>query len=478
MDVLVQIVQLIAAFALLIALHEGGHFLAAKLFKVRVEKFYLFFDAWNIKLFSTYSDWFRKLRGKKPATKKFIKDKDGKDVQDGYEYEGTEYGIGWLPLGGYVKISGMIDESMDLEQMKQEPKPWEFRTKPAWQRLIIMLGGIIMNFITAFVLYSMILCVWGESYIEPENMTYGFKFSEAAKNDGFRDGDIIFKIDNEPLKKWNTACIRDISNAKSVTVLRNYKEVEITLPTKMNMLDMLDPVYAQELMPLNVDSILPGSPAEKIGLKKGDIISAINGTAINDFNDLTDYLTALPTKLSSDAIAADTLKARQVTLTVNGEEKEVLLTQDFRLGFQNKIMPYKVTTQTYNLLTCIPAGINLGCEQVAGYVNDLKYIFTAKGAKSVGGPVGIVSIFPKVWDWMKFWMLTAFLSIALGVMNLLPIPALDGGHAVIAIWEMITRKKPSDKFLERVQMVGFWLIIALMVFATWNDILRLLHINL
>ena len=291
MDVLVQIVQLIAAFALLIALHEGGHFLAAKLFKVRVEKFYLFFDAWNIKLFSTYSDWFRKLRGKKPATKKFIKDKDGKDVQDGYEYEGTEYGIGWLPLGGYVKISGMIDESMDLEQMKQEPKPWEFRTKPAWQRLTIMLGGIIMNFITAFVLYSMILCVWGESYIEPENMTYGFKFSEAAKNDGFRDGDIIFKIDNEPLKKWNTACIRDISNAKSVTVLRNHKEVEITLPTKMNMLDMLDPVYAQELMPLNIDSILPGSPAEKIGLKKGDIISAINGTAINDFNDLTNYLT-------------------------------------------------------------------------------------------------------------------------------------------------------------------------------------------
>ena len=306
----------------------------------------------------------------------------------------------------------------------------------------------------------------------------GFKFSEAAKNDGFRDGDIIFKIDNEPLKKWNTACIRDISNAKSVTVLRNHKDVVITLPTKMNMLDMLDPVYAQELMPLNVDSILPGSPAEKIGLKKGDIISAINGTAINDFNDLTNYLTALPTKLSSDAIAADTLKARQVTLTVNGEEKEVLLTQDFRLGFQNKIMPYKVTTQTYNLLTCIPAGINLGCEQVAGYVNDLKYIFTAKGAKSVGGPVGIVSIFPKVWDWMKFWMLTAFLSIALGVMNLLPIPALDGGHAVIAIWEMITRKKPSDKFLEKVQMVGFWLIIALMVFATWNDILRLLHINL
>ena len=478
MDILIQILQLITAFAILIALHEGGHFLAAKIFKVRVEKFYLFFDAWNIRLFSTYANWFRKLRGKKPAVQKFIKDKDGKDIPDGYQYEGTEYGIGWLPLGGYVKIAGMIDESMDMEQMKQDPQPWEFRTKPAWQRLIIMLGGIIMNFITAFVVYSIVLCVWGESYIKPEDMTYGLKFSEMAKQDGFQDGDIIIKTDDKEVQKWSTASIRDLSNSKTATILRNGAEEVLTLPEKMNMLDMIDPIYAQELIPLNIDSILEDSPASQAGLKKGDVITAINNIPVADFNDLTTILANLQTSLGDDAIAADSLKARHVVLTFNGEDHETVLTPDFRLGIQNMPPQYEVTTKTYNVLSSIPAGVGLGWSQMKGYVNDLKYIFTAKGAKSIGGPVGIVSIFPKTWDWLKFWMLTAFLSIVLGIMNLLPIPALDGGHAVLAIWEIITHKKPSDKFLEKVQIVGFWILIALMVFATWNDILRLLHINL
>lgn len=476
---MIQVLQLIAAFALLILLHEGGHFMAAKVFKVRVEKFYLFFDAWNLRFFSTYADWFRKLRGKKPAVKKYVKDKKGKDVQDGYEYEGTEYGIGWLPLGGYVKISGMVDESMDLEQLKKDPQPWEFRSKPAWQRLIIMLGGVIMNFITAFVLYCMVLCVWGESYIQPEDMTYGMKFSTAAKQDGFIDGDIITHIGGEKVKKWSTACIRDMSNAKTVTILRNGTSMDIDMPENMNMLEMIDPeLYVQELIPLHIDSIAAGSPAESIGLMPGDTISAVNGKPVADFNDLTATLTALSLSLDKNAIAADTLKVRNITLTVNGEDRNVVLTSDFKLGFINKMPEYKITTTDYNIIDCIPAGIELGWSQICGYVNDLKYIFTAKGAKSVGGPIGIVQIFPKVWDWMKFWLLTAFLSIALGVMNLLPIPALDGGHAVLAIWEMITKKKPSDKFLEKVQYVGLWLIIALMVFATWNDIMRLLHINL
>lgn len=478
MDVLIQILQLIAAFAILIVLHEGGHFLAAKLFKVRVEKFYLFFDAWNIKLFSTYSNWFRKLQGKKLATKRFSKDKNGKEVADGYEYEGTEYGIGWLPLGGYVKISGMIDESMDLEQMKKEPQPWEFRTKPAWQRLIIMLGGVIMNFITAFVIYSIILCVWGESYIKPEDLTNGMKFSEMAKQDGFKDGDIIIKLDDQAIKKWTTASIRDLSNSKTATILRNGEEKVINLPEKMSMLDMLDPIYAQELIPLNIDSIMDGSPAQKAGMKKGDKITAINSIPVADFNDLTNILANLQASLDKDAITADSLKARHIILTFNGQNHETTLTPDFKLGVQNRQPEYKITNVTYNFFSSIPAGVGLGWTQMKGYVNDLKYIFTAKGAKSVGGPVGIVSIFPKTWDWLKFWMLTAFLSIVLGIMNLLPIPALDGGHAVIAIWEIITRKKPSDKFLEKVQMIGFWFLIALMLFATWNDIMRLLHINL
>lgn len=475
---MIQVLQLIAAFALLILLHEGGHFLAAKIFKVRVEKFYLFFDAWNLRFFSTYADWFRKLCGKKPAVKRYVKNKKDKDIQDGYEYEGTEYGIGWLPLGGYVKIAGMVDESMDLEQLKKEPQPWEFRSKPAWQRLIIMLGGVLMNFVTAFVLYAMVLCVWGESYVQPEDMTYGMKFSAAAKHDGFLDGDIITHIGGEKVKKWNTACIRNMSNAKTVTILRNGESMDINMPENMNMLEMIDPeLYVQERIPLNIDSITPESPAASIGLKSSDRISAINGTPIEDFNDLTSVLSSISKSLSADAIAADTLKARNIILTVNGEDKPVVLTPDFKLGIVNRIPNYEITSIDYNIISSIPAGLELGWTQICGYVNDLKYIFTAKGAKSVGGPIGIVQIFPKAWDWMKFWLLTAFLSIALGVMNLLPIPALDGGHAVLAVWEIITKKKPSDKFLEKIQYVGLWLIIALMVFATWNDIMRLLHIN-
>lgn len=469
METFIQIAQLIAAFAILIILHEGGHFVAAKAFKVRVEKFFLFFDGWGVKLFSTYWPWVRKMCGKEPVEKK----KDGS-----YEYKGTEYGIGWIPLGGYVSIAGMIDETKDINKLSAEPQPWEFRTKPAWQRLIIMLGGIIVNFITAFVIYSAVLYVNGESYVAPEDLTHGMKFSAAAKKDGFVDGDRIVKIDDGKLVKWSVACLRDISNAKTVTVLRDGAEKVITLPENMSMLDMIEPLYAQERMPLCVDSVFAGSPAEKCGMKKGDVITAMNGDSVADFNDFTDMLAKLSASLKKNAISADSLKARTVMLVINGVEKSVVLTPDFKLGFANAVPNYKITTKEYNLLSCIPAGISFGWTQLKGYVNDLKYIFTKKGVKSMSGPVGIVKIFPETWDWTKFWLLTAFLSIALGVMNVLPIPALDGGHAIMAIFEMVTGKKPSDKFLNRVQMIGFWIIIALFVFITGNDILKLLGIQL
>ena len=277
MEVLIKIVQVVVSLGLLIILHEGGHFLFAKLFKTRVEKFYLFFD-YKFHLFSTYDKWFRKLR-KKPEVPK----KENGDS----EYVGTEYGIGWIPLGGYVKISGMIDESMDLEQMKQDPQPWEFRTKPAWQRLLIMLGGIIMNFIAAFFIYSMVLYAWGKEYVKSEDMTYGMKFNSEAKNIGFQDGDIILGADDQTFDTWSPANLRAMSTAKSAKVLRDGKTVDISLSGDMNLLEMLEePRFADVRMPFEVDSVVAGSPASKIGLKKGCRIDSLNGKKIEDFNDL------------------------------------------------------------------------------------------------------------------------------------------------------------------------------------------------
>lgn len=465
---LIKIAQVIVAFAILIILHEGGHFLAAKMFKIRVEKFYLFFDAWNVKLFSTYWPWFRKMIGKEPVKK----DEKGRE-----EYVGTEYGIGWLPLGGYVKIAGMIDESMDKEQMKQPPQPWEFRTKPAWQRLIVMLGGIIVNFITAFIIYIGVLFAWGESFVKPTDITYGMKFNEEAKADGFCDGDQFVSIDGKEVKAWSVNVLRDIANAKEVSVLRNGKEVSISIPEGKNMLSMAqsNPPYADILIPFSIDSVLAGTPAETIGLKPGDIISEVNGKTVNDYNEFVYMLTSLSEPLSENSTAADSLRLRTVTFLVNQTDTlKAVLTSEFKIGIMPNIPEYKVTNKEYGFLESIPEGLAYGWNKLTSYVSDLKYLFTADGAKSMSGIVGITNIFPEQWDWQRFWLLTALLSIALGVMNVLPIPALDGGHAVFAIYEIITRRKPSDKVLERAQYVGFAIILALMVFATWNDIMRII----
>ena len=485
--ILIKGLQLIVALALLIVLHEGGHFVAAKIFKVRVEKFYLFFD-WKFSLFSTYSNWWRKLMGKAPVKKK----ENGE-----YEYEGTEYGIGWIPLGGYVSISGMVDESSFKEDgsqksfWKQLPQlmkhiivknkdvkgePWEFRTHPAWQRLIIMLGGIIVNFITAFVIYAMVLFTWGESFVKSEDMTYGMKFSEQAKADGFRDGDIIIKTDDETVSTWRMSVLQDMSNAKTVTVLRDGKEVVIQMPEELSLLDMIEqPVYAAMRAPLQIDSILPGTPAEEMGLKKTDVINAVNGHAIKDFNDFQNSLIALPKALPENANFGDSLKARQITLLLNDSViKQVTLTPEFTLGFANA-MPYqdKITTKEYGFFESFPAGVKYGIETLTSYVDQMKYVFTKKGARQVGGFISIGNIFPDVWDWQRFWLLTAFLSIVLGFMNVLPIPALDGGHALFATFELLTGKRLNDNFLLVVQYFGMYILLAIMVLAQLNDILRL-----
>lgn len=473
---LVKALQLIVALSLLVVLHEGGHFMFAKLFKVRVKRFYLFFD------FPFYpKPQFSLVTFQNGKLRFFVRRKELTPEEEEAENNlpddqfHTEYGIGYVPLGGYVDLIGMIDENK--KELSAETHPWEFRTKPAWQRLLIMLGGILMNFLTAFIIYAMVLFTWGESFVKSTDMEYGLKFSEQAKIDGFRDGDIIIKIDDNEVESWKTANLQDLSNAKTATVLRDGKEKVITLPEKMSLLDMLqeNPMYATILLPMEVDSILPGSPAEKANLKKGDKITAVNGKKVANFNELTYEFSLLQESLTDKSTALDSLKKRTISLVVNDKDTiSTVLSSDFTIGFANKI-PYedKITVKKYGFFESFPAGVKLGWETMKSYVDQMKYLFTKKGARSVGGFIGIGKIFPDVWDWQRFWMLTAFLSVALGVMNVLPIPALDGGHAIITIYEMIFRRKPSEKFLERVQSIGMWLLIALMVLANGNDILRL-----
>lgn len=420
----------------------------SKIFKVRVEKFYLFFDAWNFSLF------------------KYPRKKKSEDQ--------TEYGIGWLPLGGYVKIAGMIDESMDKEQMAQEPQPWEFRTKPAWQRLLIMLGGVIVNFIAAFAIYSMVLFVWGKQYLNPADMTCGLKFNAEAKALGFQDGDQLVMIDGDSVEAWSAALVRDISTAKAVTVNRGGESVVVGLPGDLNMLKMLEePRFVTELVPMKVDSVMPGSPAMEVGMKRGDAITSINGVQVADYNDFVWQVASLSQNLNENSIADDSLKARTVDVVINGTDSATaVLTSDFKFGFVAALPEYKISTKEYGFFESIPAGIAYGCDILSGYVSDLKYIFTKEGAKQVGGFGAIANIFPAEWDWRSFWTMTALLSIILGFMNVLPIPALDGGHAVFAVYEIITGRKPSDKFLERAQVVGMIILFGLLIFANLNDVLR------
>ena len=474
--VLIKALQLIVALSLLVVLHEGGHFIFAKIFGVRVKRFYLFFDFpfYPKPQFSLVTYQNGKLRFFVHRKELTPEEEEAENNLPEEQFH-TEYGIGYVPLGGYVDLVGMIDESNT--ELSKETHPWEFRTKPAWQRLLIMLGGIIVNFITAFVIYAMVLFAWGESYVKSTDMEYGMKFSEQAKIDGFQDGDIIVKIDDEDVESWKTALLQDISNAKTTTVLRNGKEKVIILPEKMSLLDMLqeNPVYASPRVPMEVDSIIPNSTAEKIGLQKGDKITAINGTTITDFNDLTYQISLIKENLSDKSTSLDSLKHREITLVINEKDTvEALLSPEFTIGFAPKI-PYqdKITTKEYGFFKSFPAGIKLGWNTMVSYVDQLKYLFTKKGARSVGGFIGIGNIFPDAWDWERFWMLTAFLSVVLGVMNVLPIPALDGGHAILTLYEMITRRKPSEKFLGIVQSIGLWLLLALMILANVNDILRL-----
>ena len=443
------------AIGLLVLLHEGGHFFFAKLFGVRVDKFYLFFDPsiwkWDGSLFK----W-------KPK---------GSD---------TQYGVGWLPLGGYCKIAGMIDESFDTEQMKQPEQPWEFRAKPAWQRLLIMIGGVLVNFLLALFIYSMILFYWGDTYIPVKDMTMGMKFNAEAKALGFQDGDILLGTDKGTFKDFSADLYRDISEATRVDLIRKGTKMSLTLPGDLNLLGMLkaEPSFVRPLIPAEVDSVMADSPAAGIGLQKGDKIVAINDKPIDSYKEFTDQLGILEDMMTAAKTSADSLKIRTATIVFDrGEATDtasVILTPELKLGFYVKTMAgiYEPYTREYGFFESIPAGIKYGWNVLAGYVGDMKYVFTADGAKSLGGFGAIGSLFPPMWDWYMFWKMTAFLSIILAFMNILPIPALDGGHVLFLIYEMITRRKPSETFMIRAEYVGFGILILLMVYANLNDILR------
>lgn len=455
---LIKALQLMLSLSILVLLHEGGHFFFSKLFGVRVEKFYLFFDPW-FHLFEF-----------KP------KNSD------------TTYGLGWLPLGGYCKISGMIDESFDTEQMKQPEQPFEFRSKPAWQRLLIMIGGVLVNFVLALFIYSMILFHWGEDYVATKDMTQGMKFNTEAKALGFQDHDILVGTEFGVFKTFDGDMYRDLSTATRVDIIRGGKPMSLNLPGDLDMLSMIkeSPRFVEVYLPLQIDSVMKDSPASKLGLAKGDKILALNGKKVDSFNEFQLELGRINDVLASTSSHQDSVKAltAQVTyLKASGDtlKNSVLLQasdEGVKFGFYNHpvMRDYKVTHISYGFFQSFPAGIKYGWNVLSGYVGDMKYVFTKEGAKSLGGFGALGSLFPSMWDWHAFWMMTAFLSIILAFMNILPIPALDGGHVFFLLYEIITGRKPGDKFMERAEYVGFAILLLLLVVANLNDVLRFFHL--
>ena len=442
---LIRALQLMMSLSLLVIIHEGGHFLFARLFKVRVTKFYLFFDPW----FSLFK----------------FKPKNSE----------TEYGVGWLPLGGYVQIAGMVDETQDAEALKQPEQPWEFRAKPAWQRLLIMVGGVMMNFLLALFIYSMILFKWGDQYVSLQDMTYGMEFNERAEEIGFRDGDILLSADEKPLERFNVDMLRAITEARVVKVNRDGQEVEVFMP-EVSLLDIAkdDPAFVEPLIPNVVDSVVPGRPFAEIGIQQGDTLLSVNGAALSSYNAFINKLA----ELRADAEEAGQKTSNFSLIYSRAGVRDTIAVQTdtlYMVGATSKALAdYKLTKLEYGFFESFPAGIALGVNTLKGYVNDMKYVFTKEGAKSVGGFGTIGSIFPSVWDWHRFWEMTAFLSIILAFMNILPIPALDGGHVLFLLYEIIARRKPSDKFMEYAQMGGMILLFGLLIWANFNDVLRFL----
>ncbi len=442
MGVLTMIAQLILSLSILVILHEMGHFIPAKWFKTRVEKFYLFFDV----KFSLFK----------------------KQIGD------TEYGIGWLPLGGYVKISGMVDESMDLEQLKEPPKPYEFRSKKAWQRLIIMLGGVTVNFLLGFLIFGMMLWVYGKEYLVNDKMQYGIYADSLGTQIGLRDGDKIISIGGQKLDEFSPATLRReiiLNNAKLIMVERDSLPVRVSIDGKYVSMaasnEYKDFVIAGPRIPFVIAEVTAKSPAERAGLMKGDSIISVEKRSFRFQHEIT--------KMFKDYAG----KTIDLGFVRNGVEKHasVAITDKGKIGVAMKgVHEYNWTSrQEYSLASALPAGFSEGVSFMGDWFKGIGQIFrgNVKAKDSLGGFISITKLFSKTWDWEAFWRITGILSFILAIMNLLPIPALDGGHVMFLAWEVVTGKKPGDKFMEYATYVGFALVLGLLVFANGLDIMRL-----
>jgi regulator of sigma E protease len=436
MGIFNQIVQFILSLSILVFLHELGHYFFARLFNTRVEKFYLFFNPW----FSLFK----------------LKKGD------------TEYGIGWLPLGGYVKISGMIDESMDTDQMNTPPKPWEYRSKPAWQRFLIISGGVLVNFLLAIVIYTAVLYTWGEEFLPTKNVTHGVYCDPLAEEIGFRNGDKILSVDGKEVESFSQIPLAIIiDGAKVVTVERKGEIVDVSIDPAFIPQLLKTQMLFQPRTPLVIEYVAEGSAAESSDIRVGDKLLAINGQRALYFDEFRNAVMSSPN---------ETLL---ITMERNGSpiELDVAVPETGMVGIapMSPYSYYELERIEYSLIGAIPAGIKSGVDTFSSYIKQLKLVFSpkTKAYESVGGFITIGSIFPKTWNWHFFWNLTAFISIVLAIMNMLPIPALDGGHMLFLVYEMVSGRKPSDKFMEYAQIMGMVFILALFVFANANDVIKL-----
>ena len=486
----IRALQLILSLSILVVLHEFGHFAFARLFKVRVEKFYMFFNPnfslirakkingkWDIKFFAKNVS----------ATERPVLDADGdakidakgktimeqipvEELPEGHWHkypENTEWGIGWLPLGGYCSIAGMVDETKDVSQMAAEPQPWEYRSRSVWQRLPIIVGGVFVNFILAMVIYSAVLYTWGEEYLPLQNAKYGLQFSKILQENGFKNGDKIISIDGQAVEKQSDVIEKILIEGKqNIKVARDSQQIDIQLPADLtqSILRAGEKELVGIRQPFVIAELSKGMGAEAAKLQVGDSVVGLNGKQLSIFQDIADELAANKDKqINVDYVRKGVLLHSLVKVDENG--KLGVAPKDYTDFMQTK-------RTEYGFLAAIPAGVNLGWQTLTSYVKQFKIVFTKEGSKQMGGFGTIGKLFPKVWDWHVFWMLTAFLSIILAFMNLLPIPALDGGYVMFLIYEMITGKKPNDKFLEYAQTAGFFLLMALLIYVNGNDIFK------
>lgn len=437
MAVFVQIAQFLLSLSILVFLHELGHFLLAKLFHTRVEKFYVFFNPW----FSLF------------------KKKIGE----------TEYGIGWLPLGGYVKISGMIDESMDKEQMKRPPQPFEFRSKPAYQRLLIMIGGVLVNFLLALVIYSFMLFIWGEQYLPTKNAKFGIMCDSVALDMGLRNGDKILSVDHREIERFNSI-FHDvvIGGASSIQVDRDGETIDIPIRDEHIAPLLKTSYFIIPRFPFFVEDYLKVSPAREAGIQVGDHIVGINGIEIEFFDEFRTELAGIADEKIDINVIRDGRNLDYTLITSEDATIGVSAVVDAERFFELKKIEY-------SFLQAVPAGIRKGFSRAISYVKQLKLIFTpkTKAYESLGGFIKIGSFFPQVWDWHAFWEMTALLSIILAIMNLLPIPALDGGHVMFLLYEIVSGRKPGDKFMEYAQITGMAILLLLLLYANGNDVVQL-----